>query len=823
MDAEVEPEIEPKLKEEEAVEVENMRPVEEELKESYINYAMSVIVGRAIPDARDGLKPVHRRILYGMQDLGLHYNKPYKKCARIVGEVLGKYHPHGDSAVYDALVRMAQDFSMRCPLVNGQGNFGSLDGDNAAAMRYTEARLARIAEVILEDMDKDTVDYKDNFDATLQEPVVLPAKYPNLLVNGSSGIAVGMATNMAPHNLNEIVDATVALIDDPGQNVLDLMEIVQGPDFPTGGIVHGLGGMASAYKTGRGKVKVRGRAEIKSTKKKNRIIITEVPYQVNKASMLESMADLVKDKVLEGISDIRDESDRNGVRVVIELKRDAEPEVVLNNIYKHTNMETSFGIINLALVEGKPRVMSLKELMQVFIKHRFEVITRRTRYELDKAAKRYHIVEGLIIAVDNIDRAIELIRGSKDAKEARESLMSEFELSEIQAKAVLDMKLQKLTSMEIDALVEEKEALTRTIEDLKDILGKEERVYDIMKEELAEVKDIFGEERRTEIAEQDYAELDDEDLIPDEEVVITITHRGYIKRMAVDTYQSQGRGGKGLKGIKTKEEDYVVDIFVCSTHDYIMFFTNKGKAYWLKAYKVPSGSRQSTGRPIVNLLPRLEKGEEIQATIQVSEFSEDRYLFFATKRGYVKKTVLSSFSRPIITGIRAINLEEDEEDELINVSLTDGKREIILASSHGNAVRFKEEEVRSMGRTARGVRGMSLRYGDEVMSMTVASEELMLLTITENGYGKRTPLEEYRLTHRGGKGVITIRTGPRNGPVIRVVGVTKEDEIMMVSRNGMIIRETAADISTQGRATMGVRLMKLNPEDVVQSVIVIKE
>lgn len=793
------------------------RTVEDEIKESYINYAMSVIVGRAIPDARDGLKPVHRRILYGMHELGLHYNKPYRKSARIVGDVLGKYHPHGDSAVYDSLVRMAQDFSLRYPLVDGQGNFGSVDGDSAAAMRYTEARMARITEAMLEDMDKDTVDFQDNFDSTLQEPTVLPAKLPNLLVNGSNGIAVGMATNMAPHNLNEICNAVEKVIDDPDVEIDELMQIVTGPDFPTGGIVLGKSGIISAYRTGRGSFRIRAKLNVEETKKKKRIIVTEIPYMVNKSRMLENMADLVKNKILDGITDIRDESDRNGIRVVIDLRRDAVVDVVLNNLYKHTQLETSFGIINLALVDQKPRVLNLKELLKVFIDHRFNVLTRKYQYELAKAKKRAHILEGLIIAVDNIDEVIKIIRGSKLVDEARRSLMERFEFSEEQAKAILEMRLQKLTGLEIESLKKEYNDLLEKIKDIEDILAKPERRYSIIKDEMEELKATFGDARRTEISLEDLSDIDMEDLIPVEDIVVTITNRGYIKRTPLEEYKSQKRGGKGLKGMDTKEEDYLVDMFICTTHDWIMFFSSKGRVYWLKGYKIPAGGRHAIGRPIVNILPRLDKDETIKAILPIKEFDDKHYLFFSTKNGLVKKTVLSAYSRPTVAGINAIKLKEG--DELVDVALTDGKREIILASRYGQANRFDESEVRPMGRVAAGVRGMRFKNpNDEVVSMAVVKENQQLLTVTENGYGKRSPVEDYRKTHRGSAGVITIKTNFRNGPVLSVISVKEDDEIILTSREGLIIRAPVRNISVHGRNTMGVIIMKLNRGDVVQSV-----
>jgi len=788
------------------------RPIEREMKESYLDYAMSVIVGRALPDVRDGLKPVHRRILYAMNEMGLTHNKPYKKSARVVGEVLGKYHPHGDMAVYDALVRMAQDFSLRYPLIDGQGNFGSIDGDSPAAMRYTECRLSPIAEEMLKDIDKDTVDFMDNFDASLKEPVVLPGAFPNLLVNGSSGIAVGMATNIPPHNLSEVVDAIVALIDNPDLEPMDLMEYIRGPDFPTGGIIYGLAGVQQAYHTGRGQIKVRARAHFEEDKKggKKRIIVTELPYMVNKAHLLETIAKLVKDKKIDGITDLRDESDRQGMRVVIELRRDVIPEVVLNQLYAHTQMETTFGVINIALVDGKPRVLNLKEMISEFIKHRQRVVRRRTEYELRKAEERSHILEGLLTALENLDEVIRIIRRSPSADEASQSLMKRFLLTAVQAKAILDMRLHRLTGLERQAVVDEHRALQEKIKEYREILSDEKNILRIIKEESLEIKRKYGDERRTEI-EENPQEISYEDLIAVEDVVVTITNTGYIKRTPVATYRAQHRGGVGLKGMETKEEDYVVDAFVTSTHDYILFFTNFGRVYWLKAYKIPPGGRHSRGKAIVNLLPRLADGEKIQAAIPVKEFSEDKYLVFATRRGKVKKTPLSSYSRPRITGIRAINLVEG--DELVDVKITDGTKEIILATRNGMAVRFHESEIRPMGRTAAGVRGIRLRDGDEVVAMAVVDEDDVLLTITENGYGKRTPVREYRKTHRGGVGVITIKTAGRNGPVVNVLKVRDDDYLLLTTKQGMIIRIPVNTIRMVGRNTMGVRVMRLKPGD----------
>ncbi|WP_440951981.1 DNA gyrase subunit A [Methanococcoides sp. FTZ1] len=794
--------------------------IQEEMKNSYIDYAMSVIVGRALPDARDGLKPVHRRILYAMKEAGITYDKAYKKSARVVGDVLGKYHPHGDAAVYDSLVRMVQDFSLRYPLIDGQGNFGSIDGDSAAAMRYTEVRMDRISNEMLSDIDKETVDYKPNYDGSLQEPSVLPAKIPNLLINGSTGIAVGMATNMAPHNLGEVIDATLKLIDDPETTIQELMQIVKGPDFPTGGTILGKSGIKSAYETGRGPIKLRAVTNIEEMKNdKNRIVVTELPYQVNKARLIENIAELVRDKKIVGISDLRDESDREGIRIAIELTRNTNPQVILNQLYKHTQMQTTFGIINLALVDGVPRELTLKEILQIYLEHRIEVILKRSQFDLRKAEERAHILKGLLIALDHIDEVISLIRASKTVEDARNGLMEKFGLDEIQAKAILDMRLQKLTGLERQKVVDEHEELLKVIEDLKDIIASDERKYVIIREELLEIRETFADERRTKITVS-HVEIEDEDLIPEEDVVVTITNHGYIKRMPVDTYSQQHRGGKGVIGMETKEEDFVEDIFVTSTHDYLMFFTNRGKVYWQKVYGIPQGSRQSRGKAIVNLL-ELAENEYITAMIPVKEFDDDRYLFMATRLGTVKKSSLSDFSNIRKAGIIAINL--DESDELVNVALTDGSKEIVMVSRHGKAIRFSEEDVRSMGRAARGVRGMKLAGDDIVVSLDIVDPESKLLTITENGYGKRTSFDEYREMRRGGQGVITIVTSLRNGPVINVKAVHEDDEVMITSSEGIIIRIPVKDIRSQGRNTQGVKIMNVKPGDKVVGVARIKK
>jgi DNA gyrase subunit A len=796
-----------------------IRTIEKEMKRAFIDYSMSVIMSRALPDVRDGLKPVHRRILYAMNDMGLTHDKPYKKSARLVGEVLGKYHPHGDQAVYDSMVRMAQDFSLRYPLIEGQGNFGSVDGDAAAAMRYTETRMATISHLILEDIAKDTVDWIDNFDGSLKEPVMLPAKLPNLLLNGASGIAVGMATNMPPHNLGEIVDGIIEVIDNPEASTAELMEIVQGPDFPTGGIIYGRGGILSAYSTGRGLLKVRARTEIEGTDKKS-IIVTELPYQVNKAKLLQNIADLVKSKKIEGITDLRDESDRKGMRIVIELRRDAIEDVILNQLFGHTEMQTTFGILNLAIVDGEPKILSLKDLILHYIAFRVEVITRRATYDLTKAREKLHLLEGLMIALRSIDEVISIIRSSKEAEEAKRRLMERFSLSELQVKAILDMRLQRLTGMEIEKVEADYNTTKQLIAELEELLGDKQHILQEIKKELVELRQKFADERRTEIVEGEI-DIDMEDLIPVQDVLITITNSGYIKRIPCETYKTQHRGGKGLLGMKTKEEDIVVDSFVTSTHDYIMFFTNKGKAFWLKGYRIPEGGRHAKGKAIVNLLPRLDENEEVETAIPIHEFDDEHFLVFATRKGIIKKTVLSAYSNVRVNGIRAVKLDED--DELISTLLSDGKQMIMLATAKGQACRFNEEEVRSMGRVARGVIGIRLTKGDKVVSMAVVGEEGTLLTVTENGFGKRSRIKDYRMTHRGSKGVKTIITNERNGTVIYVREATDDDEILLSSKEGMMVRVPVQDIRIQGRNTMGVTIMKLNTEDKVVSVAKIME
>ena len=807
------------MADEESEKKEYIRAIESEMKRAFIDYSMSVIMSRALPDVRDGMKPVHRRILYAMNDMGLASNKPYRKSARVVGEVLGKYHPHGDQAVYDSMVRMAQDFSLRYPLVDGQGNFGSVDGDNAAAMRYTESRMSKISNLMLQDIDKETVEWTDNFDGSLKEPVMLPSVLPNLLVNGASGIAVGMATNMAPHNISEVIDGTIRVIDEPDISTADLMSIIQGPDFPTGGIIYGKGGILQAYSEGRGLVRVRAKTHIEGEEKK-KIIVTELPYQVNKSNLLKSIAQLVKDKKIEGISDLRDESDREGMRIVIDLKRDAIEDVVLSQLFKHTDFQTTFGILNLAIVEGEPKILTLKEIIMYYIEYRVLVITRRTNYELNKAKEKLHILEGFMVALKNIDEVIKIIRASKTVDEAKERLMKRFEFSEVQVKAILDLRLQKLTGMEIEGVEKDYNETKELIQKLEWLLSDKQHILDEIKRELNEIKEKFGDERRTKIVEGEI-DIEVEDLIPVEDVVITITDSGYIKRLPCETYKTQHRGGKGLRGMQTKEEDIVVDSFITSTHDYIMFFTNYGKAFWLKGYKIPEGGRHAKGKAIINLIPRLEEGEYVETAIPIHEFDDEHYLVFATRKGIIKKSVLSAYSNVRVNGIRAINL--DEKDELISTRLSDGKQTIMIATADGQACRFNEEEVRPMGRVTRGVIGIRLRKGDKVVSMAIVEEEGNLLTITENGYGKRSPIQDYRKTHRGSKGVRTIITNERNGKVIWVREVVDEDEIMLTSKNGMMVRIPVKDIRIQGRNTMGVTIMRLNEGDKVVSVAKIVE
>lgn len=794
--------------------------IDDEMKRSYINYAMSVIVGRALPDARDGLKPVHRRILFSMNEAGITHDKPYKKSARIVGDVLGKYHPHGDTAVYDSIVRMVQEFSLRYPLIDGQGNFGSIDGDQAAAMRYTEVRMDRVAEEMLVDIEKETVPFMPNYDGSMKEPTVLPAKLPNLLINGSTGIAVGMATNMPPHNINEVIDGTLMLIENPETQISDLMNVIKGPDFPTGAHILGTAGIKSAYMTGRGPVKIRAVAEIQELKKdRQQIIVTELPYQVNKARLIENIAMLAREKVIVGISDLRDESDRDGIRVVVELSKGVNPKVILNQLYKHTQMATTFGVINLALVDGKPKELNLKQLLEIYLKYRMEIIQKRTLYDLKKSEERAHILEGLKIALDNIDAVVALIKGSANADEAKQGLMDNFGLDEVQAKAILDMRLQRLTGLETQKILDELEALMKLIAELRKILASDELKYEIIRTELLELKEKYGDVRRTKIV-HNTEDVTDEDLIPEEDVVVTITNSGYIKRIPLDTYTMQRRGGRGIIGMEMKEEDFVENLFISSTHNYILFFTNRGRLYWQKVYEIPEGSRQSKGKAIVNLL-ELQEGEMVNAMISVEEFAEDKYLFMATRAGTVKKTPLSEFKNPRRAGIIAVSL--DEGDELVKVLLTDGKKEIVMVSKKGKAIRFSEDDVRPMGRTARGVRGMTLEGpDDEVVSLDLVDETTTLLTVTDNGFGKRTEYSQYPAHRRGGKGVITIVTNLRNGFVSNVKSVAEDDELMFTSAEGIIIRIPAKGISIQGRNTQGVRVMNIKSGDKVSGMARIK-
>jgi len=784
--------------------------VEDEIKRSYLDYSMSVIVGRALPDVRDGFKPVHRRVLFAMNELGMFSNKPFKKSARIVGEVIGKYHPHGDSAAYDTLVRMAQDFSLRYPLIQGQGNFGSIDGDSAAAMRYTEARLSKISEEILEDIKKGTVDFQANFDGELQEPVVLPCKIPNLLINGSSGIAVGMATNIPPHNMGEVIDGTIALIDNPDATSDQLMEYIKGPDFPTGGTICGVGGIKSAYRTGRGKIRVKAKTDFETVKNREAIIINEIPYQVNKSLMIEQIADLVRDKHITGIHDIRDESDKDGMRVVIELKNDATPEIVLNQLYKHTRMESTFGIIFLSLVDNQPKLLNLQEMLKCFVDHRREVVRRRTEFDLKKAEERAHILEGITKALDDIDDVVQKIKQSKDVETARNTLMSDYSLTEIQAKAILDMRLQKLSSLEQDKIRDELKSLIEIIADLKAILADEQKILGIIKDELTEMRDKYADPRRSDISLAEEQDISVEDLIEEEDMVVTITHAGYIKRIPVDTYRQQGRGGKGVIGASAKDEDFVEHLFIASTHASVLFFSNTGQVYWLKVYEIPEGSRQAKGKAVVNLIG-LKKDEYIRAFVPVREFDDQHYVVLCTRNGTIKKTSLEEFSRPRRGGIRAITIREG--DGLVDVVMTDGKMNMIIATADGMAVRFSEEDVRPMGRSAAGVRGISLKGDDKVIGMVIAEDEKTLMTGTENGYGKRTPVNEYRLIKRGGVGVKNIVCSERNGKAVAIRSVTDDDELMLISKKGIIIRTPVKQISTIGRATQGVRIMKLSEGD----------
>jgi len=794
-----------------------VRPVEieEEMQRSYMDYAMSVIVGRALPDVRDGMKPVHRRILYGMYEQNLLPNRPFRKSARVVGDVMGKYHPHGDAAIYDTLVRMAQDFSSRYELIDGHGNFGSVDGDSPAAMRYTEARLSPISMEMLRDIDKDTVGFVPNYDESLMEPSVLPSRFPNLLANGSSGIAVGMSTNIPPHNLGELIDAAVALIENPELEVEDLMRVVKGPDFPTGGMVMGLEGLRDAYKTGRGIVKVRGRAHIEQTKTgRSKIVITEIPYQVNKARLTERIAELVRGKKLAGIADLRDESDRSGMRLVVELRKDAAPQVVLNQLFKNTQLQESFGIIMIALVDGVPRVLSLKEALIHYVDYQVEVVTRRTRFDLDKSEKRAHILEGLLVALGKLDEVIALIKKSRTVKDARDGLMEKFKLSEAQAQAILDMRLQKLTGLEREKVKTEHKELKREIKRLKEILADEKKLKAIIIEELREIKERFGDPRRTDIV-PDYEDLEIEDLIVEEEVVVTITHSGYVKRLPITTYRTQRRGGKGVMGMNLKEGDFVEHLFIASTHHYIHFFSNRGKSYRLKVYELPEGSRASRGQALVNLLP-LGPGEKICSVIATRDYPEDAYLVMATKQGLVKKTPFNSYNSPRKDGLIAIHLMEG--DEVIDTRLTEGDSDLMMVTRSGQAIRFSETDCRPMGRNTRGVKGMTLKPGDEVIAMGLAGEDADLFVITELGYGKRTAVSKYPRHRRGGKGVKTISFATGKGLLVGARVVKENQELMAISVEGVIIRMAVDEISRMGRATQGVRIMDMRGDDRVASI-----
>ena len=795
--------------------------LEEEMKNSYIDYSMSVITNRALPDVRDGLKPSNRRILVAMNDLNLSPGRPYRKCAKIAGDTSGNYHPHGEQVVYPTLVRMAQDFNMRYPLIDGQGNFGSIDGDGAAAMRYTEARLTPIAMELLADMEKDTVDMMPNYDETRQEPRVLPGKFPNLICNGTSGIAVGMATNIPPHNLGEVVDALATLIDNPEITNDELMEYVPGPDFPTGGIINGRSGIKEAYRTGRGRLMLRAKAAVETQKSgKELIVITEIPFQVNKSNLLERIAELVRDKMIDGISDLRDESDRDGMRIVVELKRDAQAEIVLNQLFKHTQMQSTFAIIMLTLVGGVPMVLTLKEMMEQFLIHRHEVVVRRTKFDLNKAEERAHILEGYKIALDNIDAVIELIKKSKDTPTAREGLMARFKLSEKQANAILDMRLARLTGLERQKIEEEYLATIKLIAELKGILESKPRRMAIIKEELLELKKKYADDRRTEI--QDAAEeFTVEDLIAEEDMAITISHSGYIKRLSVSMYRRQNRGGRGVIGIETKEEDFAEHLFIASTHDYILFFSNKGRCYWIKVHEIPTGGKLAKGKPIINMMT-LGEGEKITAFCKVRSFDPDKYVVMATKNGTIKKTPLDNFSNPRKVGINAANLPDD--DELIEAAVTDGSFEIILATRLGQAIRFPEIKIRGMGRAAYGVRGVNLAKDDYVIGMVVVKREASLLTVTENGYGKRTDIADYRVTNRGGKGVINIKANERNGKVVAIKEVLDDDELILITKNGITNRQGVKDINVISRNTQGVRLIALSKDDKVTDVArVVKE
>ena len=792
------------------------RDIVDEMKESYLNYSMSVIVSRALPDVRDGLKPVHRRILFGMSELGSNWNRPYKKSARIVGDVLGKYHPHGDSSVYDALVRMAQSFSMRYRLVDGQGNFGSIDGDNAAAMRYTETRMTRMASEMLKDLDKDTVSWSPNFDETLKEPTVLPSTVPTLLVNGSEGIAVGMATKIPPHNLKEVVSGLIALIDNEDITTEEIMTHIKGPDFPTAGLIMGMDGLKDAYSTGRGKIKMRARAHIETNKNgKDSIIITEVTYQTNKSNLVEKIADLVRDKKIEGITDLRDESDKDGIRVVIETKRDAVPEVILNLLYKHTQLQDTFGIILLALVDGIPKIMPLKTILNHFVNFRHEIVVRRTEFDLREAEGRAHILEGLKIALDNIDEIIAIIRGSKDPSQAKEGLMNGFSLSEIQSQAILDMRLQRLTGLEVDKVVAEYREVIKVISHLKGILDSRSQRMDIIKSELLEVREQYGDDRRTEIIPVD-SNFTMEDMIAEEEVVLTITHQGYIKRTALNTYRTQRRGGRGVQGAISKDEDFVEHLFIANTHNYMLFFTDQGKCYWLKVYDIPQGGRATRGRAVVNLIG-CQAGEKVEAFVSVKEFDDQHYIAMATKNGIVKKTVLSAYGKPRKGGIYAIEIREG--DKLIEARITNGENDILLGTYNGKSIRFSESNIRASGRKTMGVKGITLSSKEDyVIGMLVVRREGTILVATEKGMGKRTDVIQYRTQTRGGKGVMTMRCTEKTGKMVNIMEVVDSDDLIVITNSGVLMRQPVASIRTIGRVTQGVKLVKLDKGASISSI-----
>jgi DNA gyrase subunit A len=797
--------------------------IEDEMQKAYLDYAMSVIIGRALPDVRDGLKPVHRRVLFAMHELGNDYNKPYKKSARVVGDVIGKYHPHGDAAVYDTIVRLAQPFSMRYPLVDGQGNFGSIDGDSAAAMRYTEVRMARLAHEVLADMEKETVDFGPNYDDSLQEPLVLPCRFPNLLVNGSEGIAVGMMTKIPPHNLGEVIDGLIAIIDQPTLPMSDLIRIIPGPDFPTGGIILGRDGIEQAYRTGRGVIQMRARALVERDRRtsKEKIIVTEIPFQVNKAKLIERIAELVKEKKIDGITDLRDESDRDGMRIAIDLRKDAYPGVILNQLYKMTPMQSSYGIILLAIVNGEPKILSLRDVLDRFLEHRREIVIRRCIFDLKKAEARAHILEGLKIALENLDEVIQIIKTSSDPGTAKTTLMERFAFTDIQAAEILNMRLQRLTGLERDKILTEYQEVLVQIARLKEILASEVEIFRIIKGELLEIREKYADARLTEIVGQQ-AELSLEDLIVEEDMVVTVTHSGYIKRNAVSLYRAQRRGGKGKTGVRPKEEDFVEQLFIASTHSYILVFTDRGKVHWLKVHELPEGGRASRGKAIVNLI-QIEAGENVTNILPVREFREGQYIVTATERGIIKKTDLMAYSNPRTAGIIALDIEEG--DHLVSTRLTDGSYDILLASRNGQSIRFPESEVRPTGRTTRGVRGMALEGGDRVIGMEVVSAATVdyLVTVTRNGYGKRTRLEEYRTQSRGGKGIITIKTSERNGPVVDIKMTSEDEDLMFVTSHGKILRTRVEDLSVIGRNTQGVRLMELDPGEAVVAVAKLAE